>query len=58
MAKKNAIVVPEHFQRNLGYIRQWCEGFEAAGKKGPPHADVLRQVQLFLRDLGSDNGNP
>lgn len=43
--------VPEHFDRHLGYIRQWIDGFEAAGKKGPYAADPLRQVQNFLKEL-------
>lgn len=43
--------VPEHFDRHLSYIRQWIEGFEASGKKGPHAADTLRQVQIFLKEL-------
>lgn len=34
--------------RHLGYVRQWIEGFEAGGKKGPPYADALRKAQLLI----------
>jgi len=41
---------PEHFDEYLGRIRQWIDGFEAAGKQGPVNKDVLRQIQIWLRD--------
>lgn len=34
--------------KDLGYVRQWIEGFEAGGKKGPPHAGALRKAQLLM----------
>lgn len=48
---KNASRPPEHFDRHLGHIRQWIAGFEAAGKSGPAHADTLRQIQIWLRNV-------
>lgn len=37
--------------KRLGYIRCWIQGFEAAGKTGPHDSDVLRQVQMILKDM-------
>jgi hypothetical protein len=36
--------------KQLGYLRCWIDGFNAAGKTGPHAADVLRQVQILLGD--------
>ncbi len=42
--------IPEHFYQRLGKIRQWIDGFEAAGKTGPCDKDVLRQIQIWIQD--------
>lgn len=52
MDKKNkGIDFPDHYHDHLSRIRQWVNGFEAAGKSGPVNIDTLRQIQLFLSDL-------
>lgn len=51
MSKKKYAPPPAHFNDYLGHVRQWIDGFEAAGKRGPAHKDVLRQVQLYLKEL-------
>lgn len=38
--------VPEHFERHLGKIRQWFDGFAAAGGNTAVDRDTLRQIQL------------
>jgi hypothetical protein len=47
------IEIEEHriadLQKQLGYIRCWVDGFQAAGKQGPHAIDALRQVQLVLK---------
>ena len=42
--------IPNHFYEGLGRIRQWIDGFEAAGKHGPFDKDVLRQIQVWIKD--------
>lgn len=42
--------IPEHFVKGLGRLRQWIDGFEAAGKHGPVDKDVLRQIQIWIKD--------
>lgn len=42
--------IPAHFYPSLGKIRQWIDGFEAAGKHGPCDKDVLRQMQNWIKD--------
>lgn len=38
----------DNLHKQLGYLRCWIDGFQAAGKQGPHAADALRQVQLLL----------
>lgn len=33
----------------IGKVRAWLTGFQAAGKAGPPGEDSLRQVQVMLK---------
>ena len=40
----------DDLHKRLGYLRCWIAGFEAAGKVAPHDSDVLRQVQLLLKD--------
>lgn len=40
----------EHLRHHLGHVRQWIEGFEASGKKGPVHADAIRQLQILIQN--------
>ena len=42
--------VPDHFDRGLGRLRQWVDGFEAAGGTGPVDKDVLRQIQIWIAE--------
>lgn len=51
MTKRANPKPPAHFVEHLGRIRQWIDGFEAAGKVGPVNKDTLRQIQLWLKDL-------
>lgn len=44
--------IPAHFYAALGKIRQWIDGFEAAGKPGPVDKDVLRQIQVWIKGQG------
>lgn len=34
--------------KDLSRVRQWVEGFEAAGKRGPAHSDGIRNAQIVL----------
>ena len=38
------------YNKELGKIRQWIDGFEAAGKQGPVSKDMLRQIQIWLKE--------
>lgn len=55
-AKPKPAPVPDHFYKGLGKIRQWIDGFEAAGKHGPCDKDTLRQIELWLRELDRSRG--
>lgn len=35
----------------IGKVRCWLTGFQAAGKDGPPGEDSLRQVQILLKAI-------
>lgn len=54
MAKKKYIPPKEHFARHLGKVRQWIDGFEAAGKRGPACKDTLRQIEVWMEGLPHD----
>lgn len=41
----------EMLRQEIGKVRCWLTGFQAAGKAGPPGEDSLRQVQLLLREF-------
>jgi hypothetical protein len=66
MSRKFIIEAPtktyvEGIAKDLSRVRQWIEGFEAAGKKGPPHADALRKAQILLdriTDVGTITDTP
>lgn len=34
----------------IGKVRAWLTGFQAAGKAGPPGEDALRQMQIILKE--------
>lgn len=38
------------FYNSLAKTRQWIDGFEAAGKSGPCDKDMLRQLQIWLKE--------
>jgi hypothetical protein len=43
--------------KRLGYLRCWIQGFQAGGGNHAPHdADVLRQLQLLLKEAKNPVG--
>lgn len=56
MTKKTEITLACSAERatdlcsEIGKVRCWITGFEAAGKAGPPGEESLRQIQVLLKD--------
>ena len=53
--RKKAVTLPcsaDHLvmlSREIGKVRAWLSGFQAAGKAGPPGEDALRQIQILIQ---------
>jgi len=60
MSKKTPVIdcTPEHalmLKNEIGKVRAWLTGFQAAGKAGPPGEDALRQVQILLQNIAKSS---
>jgi hypothetical protein len=58
MSKKIDTKPPAHFYEHIARIRQWIDGFQAAGGKGPANQDTLRQIQVWLADQAKPHHLP
>lgn len=48
----------DYIDKQIGRLRQWFAGFEAAGGKPPHDLDALRKAQLFILASANETEAP